>query len=209
MVPPRLSISVAVTHKTFSEFEAFADNNTALLLQKGICMARGLVKLRDGCANVLLTNLGNEVQHVAKGTVIASRNDFVQVTELHTFETNESDFEDVESVLAAIDIEPGLLPSEKEQIEGLLREFAECFSLSSKVRRTPIAKHRIIVDESVRPIHQHPYRVSPREREAIGNQVKEMLKDDVIQPSSSPWASPVVLVKKKTKPYVSALIIGS
>lgn len=197
MVPPRSSVSVAVTNKAFSDFEGFADSNTALTLQKGICMARGLVQLREGCTNVLLTNFGNEVQHIAKGTVIASLNDFVQVTELQTSETTESDLQDVDSILAAIDIEPGLLPSQKELIESLVREFAECFSTSSKVRRTPIAKHRIIVDESVRPIYQHPYRVSPQEREVIGNQVKEMLKDDVIQPSASPWASPVVLVKKK------------
>lgn len=197
MVPPRSSVAVAVRSNAFSDYEGIADSNTRLLLEKGICMARGLVQLRGGCANVFLTNFGNEVQHVAKGTVIASLNNFVEVTDLSIPEIALSNSQDVDSVLASIDIEPGLLPGQKEQIENLIREFAECFSTSSKVRRTSIAKHRIIVDESVRPICQHPYRVSPKEREAIGNQVKEMLKDDVIQPSASPWASPVVLVKKK------------
>ncbi|KAK8759172.1 hypothetical protein V5799_003195 [Amblyomma americanum] len=42
-----------------------------------------------------------------------------------------------------------------------------------------------------------PYRVSPRERQAIRDQVEQMLRDDVIQPSNSPWAAPVVLVRKK------------
>lgn len=36
-----------------------------------------------------------------------------------------------------------------------------------------------------------------KEREAIQNQVRTMLDDDVIQSSTSPWSSPVVLVKKK------------
>ena len=80
---------------------------------------------------------------------------------------------------------------------NLIKEFAECFSTSSKVGRTPVAKHRIVVEEHVRPVQQRPYRVAPKEREAIKKQVQEMLKDDVIQPSNSPWASPVVLVKKK------------
>ena len=34
-------------------------------------------------------------------------------------------------------------------------------------------------------------------REEGEKQIEEMMKKDVIEPSSSPWASPVVLVKKK------------
>lgn len=197
VVPPRSSVAVEVKSNAFSDYNGLADSNTELMLEKGICMARGLVQLHGGCANVLLTNFGNEVQHVAKGTVIARLHDFIQVADLSASDTSLSDSEDVNSIIRSIDIAPGLLPNQKEQIENLVKEFEACFSTSSKVRRTPITKHRIIVDESIRPICQHPYRVSRKEREAIGNQVKEMLRDDVIQPSTSPWASPVVLVKKK------------
>ena len=34
-------------------------------------------------------------------------------------------------------------------------------------------------------------------RDIEQQQVKEMLRDEVIRPSTSPWASPVVMVKKK------------
>ena len=34
-------------------------------------------------------------------------------------------------------------------------------------------------------------------REELDNQVQDMLKQDVIEPSRSPWSSPVVLVRKK------------
>ncbi len=33
--------------------------------------------------------------------------------------------------------------------------------------------------------------------EESGKQIKEMLEKDVIQPSSSPWASGIVMVQKK------------
>ncbi|UYV78642.1 K02A2.6-like, partial [Cordylochernes scorpioides] len=43
----------------------------------------------------------------------------------------------------------------------------------------------------------HISRVSLREREIINNQIDKMLKKGIISHSSSPWASPVILVKKK------------
>ncbi|UYV84686.1 hypothetical protein LAZ67_X003094 [Cordylochernes scorpioides] len=42
-----------------------------------------------------------------------------------------------------------------------------------------------------------PYRVAPRERQIIQDEVNKMEKFDIIQPSESPWASPVVLIRKK------------
>ncbi|KXZ57070.1 hypothetical protein GPECTOR_5000g1297 [Gonium pectorale] len=47
------------------------------------------------------------------------------------------------------------------------------------------------------PIAQHPYRLSPREKKAVDEEMAKMMADGVIEPSSSPWVSPVVVVPKK------------
>lgn len=47
------------------------------------------------------------------------------------------------------------------------------------------------------PLQQRPYCVSATECHFIDDQVADTLKRGVIQPSDSPWASPVVLVKNK------------
>lgn len=47
------------------------------------------------------------------------------------------------------------------------------------------------------PLRQRPYRVSAEERRVFADQVEDMLRRGVIQPSQSPWASAVVLVRKK------------
>ncbi|KAK7902207.1 hypothetical protein WMY93_018976 [Mugilogobius chulae] len=47
------------------------------------------------------------------------------------------------------------------------------------------------------PLRQRAYRASPDKREEIDRQVAALLADGVIEESCSPWASPVVLVKKK------------
>lgn len=196
-VPPRCSVLVGVRNDTFADSEGIADSNVELLLKKGICVARGIIQLRDGCASVLLTNFGNAIQHVAKDTAIAFLHSFTAATDLCGLTSAPPASGSTDDVGAAVSINRSLSSGERQIIQDLIRDFSECFSTSSKVRRTQIVKHRIITDEQTRPVHQNPYRVSPKEREVIKGQVQEMLEDDVIQPSNSPWASPVVLVRKK------------
>ncbi|GAA6085733.1 uncharacterized protein LOC113073276, partial [Tachysurus ichikawai] len=48
------------------------------------------------------------------------------------------------------------------------------------------------------PIKQKPYNVSPAKLQVQKELIKEMLAADIIEPSSSAWASLVVLILKKT-----------
>ena len=61
---------------------------------------------------------------------------------------------------------------------------------------TTLVQHHIDTGEA-QPIRQQPYRVSPAVRNRINEHVDKMLEHGTIQPSVSPWAAPVVLVKKK------------
>ena len=47
------------------------------------------------------------------------------------------------------------------------------------------------------PIKQNPYRLPYSQRDLVREHVEEMLKAGVIEPSQSPWASPIVIVDKK------------
>ena len=47
-----------------------------------------------------------------------------------------------------------------------------------------------------RPIRQRPYRVPLAKRKVIEDQIQDMLQDGIIEPSTSPWASPITLVPK-------------
>ena len=57
--------------------------------------------------------------------------------------------------------------------------------------------HAITLEYSVSPVNCRPYRYSPFQKDEIEKQVAEMLKAGVVVPSMSPYASPVLLVKKK------------
>lgn len=51
------------------------------------------------------------------------------------------------------------------------------------------------------PIKQRYYQVSPYMQKIIDKEVDEMLRLGVIEPSSSPWSSPIVVVKKSNGEY--------
>jgi Reverse transcriptase (RNA-dependent DNA polymerase)/RNase H-like domain found in reverse transcriptase len=56
--------------------------------------------------------------------------------------------------------------------------------------------HRIDLLTGAKPVHAKPYRAGVRAREAESSEVQRMLKSGVIEPATSGWASPVVLVPK-------------
>lgn len=94
------------------------------------------------------------------------------------------------------------LPSaERRLLQEVLASYASVFDFAQDQKSTNTlppsrTQHRIHTGQAS-PIRQKPYRVSPSERKIIGEQVKEMLRKGVIQESCSPWAAPVILVKKK------------
>jgi len=85
---------------------------------------------------------------------------------------------------------------EREELLRVLKKNLACFS-PGKIENVYIdACHRIDTGYN-RPVSTAPRRVAPGERRIIAEQVSKLLQDDVIEPSSSPWASAVVLAKKK------------
>lgn len=89
---------------------------------------------------------------------------------------------------------------EQQTLRHLLRRHASVFDFCQEEKPLPLpcsrAHHRIDTS-TAHPIRQKPYRVSSSERKVIADQVQEILKKGVIEESCSPWAAPVILVKKK------------
>ena len=90
-----------------------------------------------------------------------------------------------------------LSDEEERQVAQLLIKHKHVFSLSDgDVGRTSLLQHRINTGNAA-PIHQDPRRTPPWKQAEVERRVNTLLESGMIEESSSPWASNVVLVTKK------------
>lgn len=71
--------------------------------------------------------------------------------------------------------------------------------MGNKLGCTDKAEHVIVTNSP--PIKQRYYRVSPIVSQQINKELDEMLEQGIVEPSKSPWSSPILLVKKKDGNY--------
>ncbi|XP_066969257.1 uncharacterized protein [Macrobrachium rosenbergii] len=90
------------------------------------------------------------------------------------------------------------LEATQRDIINLICSFPEIFQ--SSPGRTRLLQHDVDVG-SASPVKQSPYRLNPMKRDIVEEEIKYMLKHDLVQPSISPWSSPIVLVKKSDGKY--------
>ena len=87
--------------------------------------------------------------------------------------------------------------TQKAEVEALLVEFADVFARSADdLGRTRIVSHEINTN-GTKPIRQPPRRLPLSQQVEAEAEIENMVQRGVIEPSSSPWASPIVLVHKK------------
>ncbi|RVE60508.1 hypothetical protein OJAV_G00181480 [Oryzias javanicus] len=87
--------------------------------------------------------------------------------------------------------------TQKEQLECLLREFWDIFAAREEdCTRTGLVQHHIDTGEA-NPIRLRPHRLPLAKRQAAEELIKDMAANGIIEPSESPWAAPVVMVRKK------------
>ena len=61
----------------------------------------------------------------------------------------------------------------------------------------PEVEHRLRLREPIEPIRKAPYRMAPRQKEALEAELRRFLQKRWIRPSDSPWATVALVVPKK------------
>jgi len=90
-----------------------------------------------------------------------------------------------------------LLEEQQQELNQLLEQFQELFDGGEEtVGHIPGIRHQIDTGDA-KPVCVRQWRLPQSTKETIRQQCDSMLQSGVIEPSCSPWLSPVVLVKKK------------
>ena len=91
-----------------------------------------------------------------------------------------------------------LSASQKKDLNDVFTQFQDVFT--DVPGKTNVLEHEIRLTSTF-PIRKKPYPVPQSIREAMREEVDKMIKHDLIEPSSSPYCSPSVVVKKKDGTY--------
>ena len=93
-----------------------------------------------------------------------------------------------------VNINPDLKSEMKEELNELVKEFSDVFC--DVPGKTKTLEHSINLITDI-PVRKKPYQVPHHLIEEFNREVDSMLKMGVIEPSTSPYCSPVVFVKKQ------------
>ena len=182
-----------------------ADNK--FFQNKGLVVAKALVCPTTGTVPIRIANPYAQSYKLYKNTIVASYEP-VETEQLVPVNKVQTD----EPVLAACsqrDLPEHLqelyakstqnLDSEQQsKLKDLLIEYQNQFSKDSyDIGRTTILEHHINVKPGTKPIKQQPYRLPMAKRRDAENEIKRMAECDLIEPSTSPWSSPAIIVPKK------------
>ena len=166
-------------------------------------VARALVNPVTTNVPIRLLNLSSDATTVFKGAKVATVEEY-DTTPIRALSgstaaekrprVSESKRQLLEKMIdrCAADLEK----EQEEQFAQLVFEFADILAEDGEFGRTSKIKYYIHTGDA-QPVRQPVRRVPLCRRREMQNLLTEMQAKDVIQPSQSPWASPVVLVQKK------------
>ena len=114
--------------------------------------------------------------------------------EVAVFLSLENEFDDQSSLELEDKFPTHLTLSQQQQIMELKEDFKDVFQ--EVLGRTDVVTHDIPTGDA-RPVRLPPYRLAPKSRDFLREEIKTLLEQEIIEPSKSPWDAPIVLVAKK------------
>jgi hypothetical protein len=168
-----------------------------------VYVARSVANTHSDNHFAMVSNFGTIPVKIPAGTRISSivnvKDSLSDIAHVNNASLDDSDAKDFEDDVRALDINPELTDKQKEDLREVIRRQHGAFAYGKrKLGRTDLATMKIQTGDAL-PVSQPPYHASPAGRRIIDDTLAELIAEDVIEESDSPWASPAILVHQKGK----------
>ena len=176
-------------------------------VDRGLLIARTLIDSSDDQMTISVLNVSKKNVKLKESTTLGIAHPVDQVsicsnnTDCQTASENEveSDHKECPEFLEPLvqNLSSDLSFAEKQKVSQLLGQFQDVFmSLEGKLGQTGLAEHYIDTGDH-KPFKLPCHRIPLFQRPIIEKEISKMLEQNVIEPSASPWNSPICFVSKK------------
>lgn len=161
--------------------------------------------VNSGTLTLKVANKSSSKQRITNfNPIIRSLNDYDVFTNknyinsaLSVFKINKNDeskFEQLKKNLDLSNIEDG----NKQKLLDVCRQYLDSFSDPNEpISAVKEFEQHIFIKPDTMPKYVKQYRLPPIQREAIAKKVRQMVEEDIAEPSTSAWNSPILIVPKK------------
>ena len=205
LIPARTALNVTLLAGDPSMSSEVLVEQTTMMPRPGLMVLSTYTRLEKGRLTALVANTTDEAVMLHPRTVVGVVSDATAVKQAVSMsvkvEGSEAQQAEEEPAtdhkLDDIEIDPSLSAAEASQLRELLRKYSDCFAWSdAELGYTDRVKHEIVLTDET-PIAQPYRRIPPGALKEVKDHIEDLLTRGVIQPSSSPYASPIVVVRKK------------
>ena len=189
---------------TYAYLEPLGGGETTL--PENLLISPSLLTIENGLVYIPVVNVGTEDRWLPAKTPLGQ----LHLATLHPepggplvegrvcgVQTSEKEESAVATELAALEW-TGLSTTEQRAAKDLLLTYRDTFSTGDgDVGCTRLVQHEIPVTNED-PVRQRYRRIPPAQFHLVKEHVHELLRRGIVRPSSSPYASPIVVVQKKT-----------
>ena len=171
-------------------------------MENGLAIANSIAKAENNSTPIVVLNPTIKEVKLGKFTQLASAEQ-IEEPVFTPSPKGEKGVEVVNSLLKLdkfkdnIKVGDQLSQEQVSQLKALISDYSHAFSVQGEIGKTNVHEHIIELMPGAEPVAEPLRRRAQVQIEETRRQVKELLKEGIIEESNSPWAAAYVLAKKK------------
>lgn len=195
---------VDCSEETKTTTSVFIEDSVRWTGDKNYCIVGGIYSLQKGLCQVTVCNMSTEPLYLKSDITLARAQIVVDCDSLTNNNNNNLKVNQISGpiqfepiTIEEVNINEKLSQEQKDSVVSLINKHRHCFAKNlSELGCTNVSEMEIVLSDQT-PVVYRPYRLSFSEREKVREIVQELIDNNVVEESTSSYASPIILVSKK------------